>query len=140
MHPINEWGNMRIRYIQNAFAIIGLGTVLYFAVTFALVLFDTEGVVLDGDYRGISIGSAKSEIATSLTSASWLKGRLKVVGYLDPVSEDMVSIVFGKSQSDLIDSNVWYLAYSSFYRERIELKFVNNKVSRIRYTRNLFDP
>lgn len=131
---------MKWNVLRNALALVGMATIVYRVLLFAWPLMNSSDIIVNGSYRSIRIGSGKAEVADLLLSARSGNGRLKVIGYLDPVTDERVSIVFGKSDYDLIDASVWFLAYPSIHREYIELTFEDDSLTSIRYNRGILSP
>ena len=127
-------------FVQKVFAAIGGGTALYVLYLMIWPLAEPTGTITEGSYRDLIIGASKAEVGLMVASAGPFDGELKVSGYVDPESGQFVSIVYGGSEFPLIDSDTWLLAYPGIHRERIEVKFEDDRIVRIRYTRSTFDP
>lgn len=97
-----------------------------------------EGVVEDGSYRGIAIGSTKGEVVAKLyqppytrlrLSAYEIEGEIYTFPTLNSIPEQPLSA-----------SDDWTLVYPSIHKEKIFLKFENDRLASIRFRRDAIAP
>lgn len=124
--------------LKNILAGIGAIVVMFWLYQFIWPIIDGQGTIVEGSFRGLQIGDSKSDVADVLMS-SHVRSKLKIVGYLDQDGK-YVDMIYGGSETQLIDSDTWELSYPNIHQETVELIFASDRLTSIRYFRNMFEP
>ncbi len=117
---------------------IALISTFFFFWENILPIFDSNGVINKGEYRGLEIGDSKRDVIRKTTNPVY-RTKLKIVGYRG-INGDTF-LVFDRDQSyRLWDSDKWILSYPSIHKETVHLSFKDDRLYEIRYTRDMLAP
>jgi hypothetical protein len=124
---------------KNMLAGIGAVTVAVILYQFLIPLIDVDGVVDEGSYRGLEIGSHKVDVSAVLTNGYSRFNKLKLVGYAGD-DDKFQPLFYGPKNSPIMDADVWYLRYPGAHQETVSLHFQNGLLVKIKYIRAIMDP
>ena len=124
---------------KNILAGVGVATIAVILIRFLVPIFNWEGVVTDGSYRGLEIGSQKGDVAMLLSGSTDRFNKLKLIGYEDEVGKFQL-VFWDPADRPIIESDVWHVRYPGIHKEIISLHFENEVLKKVRYVRAMMDP
>lgn len=125
------------KVVHHVIFAVGLASIVIAIGQLIWPIFDSEGTVIDGGYRGIEIGDSKSDVQIGVTIPG--RQKLKLSGFMN--TNGRTNSLCSSSGGETIDeSDVWLLAYPGIHKEVVKVTFADQRVVRIDYQRDILSP
>ena len=116
---------------------IGVATILVGGYRIIWPIIDAEGSITSGQFRGIYIGEAKVDVEIEVMIPG--RQKLKLIGFVD-VDGRHRNVPTSDCRGGLDESATWILTYPGIHQEIVRLTFLDERVARIEYERDMLSP